>query len=400
MAEKKNGDILYADDFNGKQDKFCNITPLKTGENNYVLKLSDFGFWDNEKNQYHILDANNQRAITLSANGNSFHFDENVRVKGLSLNNDSSGMLFFNPIVGENHFEIRSSNTSNIIFDMFKNSSLTMNMATATVNIPGLILNCGIGCTITAQNFRLNSSYGIIYVGDGSNGKACITGVKDGVNDSDAVNVSQLNTKQDNLGTLSTHKFESGGIARTLNLGGHTEDNLCIQNGTLVVDKFSVPNSSNNSFSIGTNAIFEENMKVGKTLVVSTIKASGDAGAAILTLGNGGVNISQANGLSFSNSANISNVNAIQGNGSSLYAFAGSPGGSSFININNKKYVKIGDYNSGQKPISLLGISTPISAADTTLGITDEDLPYQAVNKKYVDDKIAELTAKIEALSK
>ena len=51
-------------------------------------------------------------------------------------------------------------------------------------------------------------------------------------------------------------------------------------------------------------------------------------------------------------------------------------------------------------PASLLGVATPLSAADTTLGITADDLPYQAANKKYVDDKIAELTAKIEALSK
>ena len=26
MAEKKNGDILYADDFNGKQDKFGTVS--------------------------------------------------------------------------------------------------------------------------------------------------------------------------------------------------------------------------------------------------------------------------------------------------------------------------------------------------------------------------------------
>lgn len=200
-----------------------------------------------------------------------------------------------------------------------------------------------------------------------------------------------LDAKQDKIGTLDTHEFESGGIARTLDLGGHTEDYLYIQNGPLVVDKFRVPSDSNNSFSVGTNAIFDENVKVGKTLVVSTIKNSEDAEGAILTLRNDSVNISQAYGLSFSNRAVISNVQAIQGYGSALYAFAGSAGGSSFIGINNKKYVKIGDYNNGQKPISLLGISTPISAADTTLDITADDLPYQAANKKYVDDIKTEL---------
>ena len=199
--------------------------------NNYILKLSDFGFWDEEKNKYHTLDADNQRMITLSANGNSFRFDENVRVKGLSLDDNSGAILFFNPI-DENHFEIRSSNTSNIILDMFKNSSLTMNMATnssltmnmatTTANIPGFILNCGIGFTVTAQNFQLYSPYGRIQVGDGKNGKACITGVKDGVNDNDAVNVSQLNSKQDKFATVS---YESSPRYLSLSINGYVDPN-------------------------------------------------------------------------------------------------------------------------------------------------------------------------------
>lgn len=39
----------------------------------------------------------------------------------------------------------------------------------------------------------------------------------------------------------------------------------------------------------------------------------------------------------------------------------------------------------------LLGISTPVATADTSKGITADDLDYQAVNKKYVDDIKAEL---------
>lgn len=42
-------------------------------------------------------------------------------------------------------------------------------------------------------------------------------------------------------------------------------------------------------------------------------------------------------------------------------------------------------------PAPLLGVATPLSAANTTLGITADDLPYQAVNKKYVDDIKTEL---------
>ena len=39
----------------------------------------------------------------------------------------------------------------------------------------------------------------------------------------------------------------------------------------------------------------------------------------------------------------------------------------------------------------LLGVSTPVATADTSKGITADDLDYQAVNKKYIDDIKAEL---------
>lgn len=39
----------------------------------------------------------------------------------------------------------------------------------------------------------------------------------------------------------------------------------------------------------------------------------------------------------------------------------------------------------------LLGVSTPVATADTSKGITTDDLDYQAVNKKYVDDIKTEL---------
>lgn len=39
----------------------------------------------------------------------------------------------------------------------------------------------------------------------------------------------------------------------------------------------------------------------------------------------------------------------------------------------------------------LLGVSTPVTTADTSKGITADDLDYQAVNKKYVDDIKTEL---------
>lgn len=48
MAEKKNGDILYADDFNGKQDKFCTVvgSDVPTLPGIKMIKLTDVGYID------------------------------------------------------------------------------------------------------------------------------------------------------------------------------------------------------------------------------------------------------------------------------------------------------------------------------------------------------------------
>lgn len=50
------------------------------------------------------------------------------------------------------------------------------------------------------------------------------------------------------------------------------------------------------------------------------------------------------------------------------------------VNQNNIKFSKTGDV------IPVLGVATPVAAADTSKNITESDLPYQAVNKKYADD--------------
>lgn len=50
------------------------------------------------------------------------------------------------------------------------------------------------------------------------------------------------------------------------------------------------------------------------------------------------------------------------------------------VNQNNIKCSK----SSGAIPV--LGVATPVTATDTSKNITESDLPYQAVNKKYVDD--------------
>lgn len=60
------------------------------------------------------------------------------------------------------------------------------------------------------------------------------------------------------------------------------------------------------------------------------------------------------------------------------------------INKNNIKLISW-TYGNNTNNAPLLGISTPVATADTTKGITADDIDYQAVNKKYVDDIKTEL---------
>lgn len=194
---------------------------------------------------------------------------------------------------------------------------------------------------------------------------------------------SALNNKQDKIGTLEIHEFESGGIVRNLKLGGHTEDNLHVQDGTLVVDKFSVPSSGEFSVSCPAEFAAPINAKdyISTKGIIQASEYSGFNSDSI---------VFDATTLSFKTSGYISNVNYISGSGNSFYIFAGDTGGSSFINIRDGVCVKIGDVNSGgYSNISLFGISDPISSPNPSQGIYETDLPYQAVNKAYTDTKLA-----------
>lgn len=75
----------------------------------------------------------------------------------------------------------------------------------------------------------------------------------------------------------------------------------------------------------------------------------------------------------------------------SFQVFSGTIGQSSMLTFRDKIAVtfKKDLQVPGPSPMPILGIATPLSVADTTISIADEDLPYQAANKKYVDDETA-----------
>lgn len=62
------------------------------------------------------------------------------------------------------------------------------------------------------------------------------------------------------------------------------------------------------------------------------------------------------------------------------------------LNVNEKNIKFSKSANSdNNNTVSLLGVATPVTAADTSKDITEADLPYQVANKKYIDDIRAEL---------
>lgn len=448
-------------DLNKKQDKFCNISAIQAGMNNYILKLSDFGFWDEEQNKYHTLDADNQRIISISANGNSFDFREDVRVKGLSLDKGNGAILSFKPTDTNNHFEISSSDNSNVIFDIFKNSSLTMNMPTTTTNIPGFILNCGIGFTVTAQNFQLYSPYGRIHVGDGKNGDARIIGVKDGVSDNDAVNVSQLNSKQGKFADITNPgicKVTMSNSGQTYFCNNSSDSGIYFDSSIRLLQGKGIKNDDDlvNKKYVDDETAKKQDKFAEYTSTRPSEEAPASASTNILVLNEGtefylrdratnplvefkinnaGVLQGTTNNLSLTtkNTFNLkSNIFTLSNDNDDIFQVVmddskkvvyyglkgGDDNGSLYLTntsrtaqqgatlqgnvssdarttalVVNESNTKLLSWKQGTTTNNapLLGVSTPVTTADTSKGITDNDLDYQAANKKYVDDIKTEL---------
>ena len=91
--------------------------------------------------------------------------------------------------------------------------------------------------------------------------------------------------------------------------------------------------------------------------------------------------------------SSIDRVNLVHGSSSicmlqdSLFVGLDGEGGTS-ATFTKKNTVKFST-NRDNKNANVYGVATPISAADTTLGITTDDLPYQVANKDYVDTAAA-----------
>ena len=144
-----------------------------------------------------------------------------------------------------------------------------------------------------------------------------------------------------------------------------------------------------NSFDIRTNAADIGNMILSSDVVaisanfISTISVPDKDLMLHLGLGNNSDDMAMSGPAgevtigTYNTSTNIDGLNLMGKDTSSSVK--------NYININSKNIHLFNYDNTLRSYTPLLGISTPVVNADSTLGIKTEDIPYQAVNKDYVD---------------
>lgn len=238
-----------------------------------------------------------------------------------------------------------------------------------------------------------------IYVNDPiDNGKLIITNLKTPVNDEDAANKAyvdtQVATKQAKFAEYtSTRPSEEAPASASTNILVLNEGmefylrdrttNPLIEfkindAGALQGTTNNLSLTSKNTFDLKSNIltfsndndnIFQVVMDNSKKVVYYGLKGGDDNGSLYLT----------------STSRTAQQGATLQGNVSS--------DSRTTALVVNESNTKLLSWKQGTTTNNapLLGVSTPVEAADTSKGITANDLDYQAANKKYVDDIKTEL---------
>lgn len=205
------------------------------------------------------------------------------------------------------------------------------------------------------QSLTITSYNGDIYLNDKTSLGCRIRRLYAGTEDNDAVNVSQLNTKQNIL--------VSGNNIKTINgqsiLGS---GNITIEGGgsgsTIVVDDDLSDTSTNPVQNKVINAALnkkQNNVGLTKDLVNS-----------ILTIDSKLVNLPSAGTITHAK-----------------YIFGDTPGACGIELAADKLTL----HNSGTDRLRLLGVETPVKKASEV--VAEAALPYQATNKIYVDTELA-----------
>lgn len=238
-----------------------------------------------------------------------------------------------------------------------------------------------------------------IYVNDPiDNGKLIITNLKTPVNDEDAANKAyvdtQVATKQAKFAEYtSTRPSEEAPASASTNI-------LVLNEGM----KFYLRDRATNplvEFSIadtgaleGTTNYISLTSKKGFHLKSNTFNLSNDKGIPFEVVMDDSKKIVyySLSGGDDNGSLYLTNTSRTAQQGATLQGNVSSDSRTTALVVNESN-TKLLSWKQGTTTNNapLLGVSTPVATADTSKGITADDLDYQAVNKKYVDDIKTEL---------
>lgn len=238
-----------------------------------------------------------------------------------------------------------------------------------------------------------------IYVNDPiDNGKLIITNLKTPVNDEDAANKSyvdtQVATKQAKFAEYtSTRPSEEAPASTSTNILVLNEGiEFCLRDratNPLVefkINSFGALEGTTNYFSLTSKGAF--NLK-SNTFALSNDK---DTPFQVVMDDSKKVVYYGLSGGDDNGSLYLTTTSRTGQQGATLQGNVSSDSRTTALVVNESN-TKLLSWKQGitTNNAPLLGISTPVATADTSKGITADDLDYQAVNKKYVDDIKTEL---------
>ena len=238
-----------------------------------------------------------------------------------------------------------------------------------------------------------------IYVNDPiDGGKLIITNLKTPVNDEDAANKAyvdtQVATKQAKFAEYtSTRPSEEAPASASTNI-------LVLNEGT----KFYLRDRATNplvEFSIadtgaleGTTNYISLTSKKGLHFKSNTFNLSNDKGTPFQVVMDNSKKIVYygLSGGDDNGSLYLTSTSRTAQQGATLQGNVSSDSRTTALVVNESN-TKLLSWKQGTTTNNapLLGVSTPVATADTSKGITADDLDYQAINKKYVDDIKTEL---------
>lgn len=238
-----------------------------------------------------------------------------------------------------------------------------------------------------------------IYVNDPiDNGKLIITNLKTPVNDEDAANKAYVDTqvanKQDKFAEYtSTRPSEEAPASDSTNILVLNEgkDFYLRDRATNPLVEFKINSSgalegTTNYFSLTSKGAF--NLK-SNTFALSNDK---DIPFQVVMDDSKKVVYYGLSGGDDNGSLYLTNASRTGQQGATLQGNVSSDSRTTALVVNESN-TKLLSWKQGTTTNNapLLGVATPVATADTSKGITADDLDYQAANKKYVDDIKAEL---------